>query len=464
MEGKMADEHPLISEFRAFAPTSAALARRARKVFPGGDTRASAHYAPFPLVMDHASGCRLTDVDGNELLDFMNNFTSLIHGHAHPAVVDAIQAQAPRGSAYAAPNLAQIELAELIAHRVPSVELMRFTSSGTEGTLMAIRCARAATGRQKIMKMEGGYHGSYELAEVSLVPFPDGRGGVDAPSSQPVDASFPASVLADTVICPYNEPDHARRLIDRHADELAAVIVEPVLGSMGMIPANTAFLRTLREATAAHGIVLVFDEVITLRLDAGGAQQIHGIRPDLTCMGKIIGGGLPIGAVGGSRDLMEQFNPDREQPVMHASTFSGNALTMAAGLAAMRAYDGAEAARLNRLGERLRTGFNEAFLQAGIRGQAVGSGSLTNLHFTDAPLNDARDSLAGMTDAGHIPRLLHLGMLRRGIMSASRLMNCVSTAMTDTEVDTAIGALNETLRELRPHLESERPALLTAAG
>jgi glutamate-1-semialdehyde 2,1-aminomutase len=458
------DDHPLIERYRDFSPGSAALAPRLARVFPGGDTRSSAHYAPYPLVIQEASGCRLRDVDGNELLDFMNNFTSLIHGHAHPDVVAAVQSQAPRGSAYAAPNLTQIELAELIAERVPSIEQLRFTSSGTEGTLMAIRCARAATGRPKLMKREGGYHGSYELAEVSLAPIPERRGPLKAPASQPVDASFPDSVLADTVICPYNQPDHARRLIEEHARELAAVIVEPVLGSMGMVPARREFLEALREATNEHGIVLIFDEVITFRLGSGGAQSAVGITPDLTCMGKIIGGGLPIGAVGGRRELMQLFSPDREVPVMHASTFSGNALTMAAGLAAMRAYTEEEVSRLNALGERLRRGFDEAFVQMGVRGQAVGTGSLSNVTFSDSPVRDARDFFDALRSARHIPQLLHLGMLRRGVMSASRLMYCVSTAMTEADVDVAIGAFNESLRELRPHIERERPELLATTA
>lgn len=457
-------EHPLVSAYRAFSPTSAELAARARAVFPGGDTRSSAHYGPYPLVMAEARGCRLTDVDGNVLLDFMNNFTSLVHGHAQQDVVHAVQAQAPKGSAYAAPNLDQIELAELISGRIGSIETLRFTSSGTEGTLMALRCARAATGRQKIMKMEGGYHGSYEQAEVSLVPIPGSRGDLAAPESTAVDGSFPDSVLGDTIVCPYNEPAHARALIEAHADELAAVIVEPVLGSMGMVPATAPFLDALRTATAAHDILLIFDEVITLRLAAGGAQATVGITPDLTCMGKIIGGGLPIGAVGGRRDLMALFSPDQRQPVMHASTFSGNALTMAAGLAAMRAYTAAEAERINALGDRLCEGFNHAFLQTGIRGHASGTGSLSNVHFTEAPLANARHNIDAVMAAGPIPSLLHLGMLRRGVMSASRLMYCTSTAMDDGVVDQAVDAFTETLKELRPVIEAERPGLLSSAA
>ena len=453
-------EHELIGRYRDFSPGSAAVSTRAREVFPGGDTRMSAHYAPYPLAMTSAAGCTMTDVDGHQITDFMNNFTSLIHGHAHPDVVAAIQHQAPLGSAYAAPNEDQVVLAELIAERVPSIEQMRFTSSGTEATLMAIRCARAATGRQKIMKMEGGYHGSYELAEVSLVPMPDKRGSLDAPASTAIDGSFPDSVLADTVICPYNQPERARRLIDEHAAELAAVIVEPVLGSMGMLPADVEFLQALRDATERHGIVLIFDEVITLRLSGGGAQRHYGVTPDLTAMGKIIGGGLPVGGVGGKRELMQLFSPDHENPVMHASTFSGNALTMAAGLAAMRAFDDDEADRVNALGDRLRSGFNHVFEQTGIRARAFGMGSLSNLHFTDRQPADAREALDGMIAGGHIAQLLHLTMLRHGVMSATRLMYCTSTAMSDADVDRAVTALNESVTEIRPFIEAERPALI----
>ena len=452
--------HPIIEQYIAFSPGSEALAKRAAEVFPGGDTRSSAHYGPYPLAMAQANGCVLTDVDGHEIIDFMNNFTSLIHGHAHPDVVNAVQAQVAEGSAYAAPNENQIALAEMIVDRVPSIEQLRFTSSGTEGTTMALRCARAASGRHKIMKMEGGYHGSYEQAEVSLVPVPGRRGDLDAPVSTAVDDSFSDSVLEDTMICPYNEPELAESLINRHADELAAVIVEPVMGSMGMVPATSQFLQCLRDVTERHGIILIFDEVITLRLEPGGAQQSHGVIPDLTCMGKIIGGGLPVGGIGGRRDLMQLFSPEAERPVMHASTFSGNALTMAAGYAAMSAFDANENQRINELGDLLREGFNQAFQQSGIKGQAIGSGSLTNILFTDGEVTNARYFIDAMIEAGNVSQLLHLLMLQRGISSASRLMYCTSTAMTETEVGKAVTAMNESLAELRPHIERDRPHLL----
>ncbi|MEZ5595041.1 MAG: aspartate aminotransferase family protein [Pseudomonadales bacterium] len=450
----------IFEQYMRWSPRSAALIAEAREVFPGGDTRMSAHFAPYPLFIERAAGCRQFDADGHEILDFMNNFTSLIHGHANPATVAAVREQIAIGSAYAAPTRSQIALARLIRDRVPGVEQLRFTSSGTEATLMAIRCARASTGRQKIMKMEGGYHGSFELAEVSLVPRPNEAGSLEAPRAVPIDASIPDSVLGDTVVCPYNQPALASALIDHHAKTLAAVIVEPMLGSLGMIPATRDFLLALREATQRHGILLIFDEVITLRLHMGGAQAHFGITPDLTAMGKIIGGGLPIGAIGGRTDLMRRFHPDEAQPVMHASTFSGNPLSMAAGYAAMTQLDASVIERLNGLGDRLRAGFNTAFARNGIRGQATGLGSLVNLHLTDAPLHDARDVLAGLTRSRHLNQLVHLGMLQRGVASAGRLMYCTSTPMWDTEVDTAIDALDDTLRELRPGIGRELPGLL----
>jgi glutamate-1-semialdehyde 2,1-aminomutase len=453
-------EHPIDASYRAWSPASSELSKRACEVFPGGDTRASAHYDPYPLIMERGEGCHLYDIEGHRILDFMNNFTSLIHGHGNASVAAAVSKQSEIGTAYAAPSQNQIELAELIADRVASIDQLRFCSSGTEGTLMAIRCARAFTGKQKIMKMEGGYHGSYELGEVSLVPLPEYRGELDRPNSLPVDGSFPDSVLQDTIICPYNEPEFAKRLIQENADALAAVIVEPILGSMGMVPANKQFLDALREATEKHGVVLIFDEVISLRLSGGGAQEIYGIQPDLTCMGKIIGGGLPVGGVGGKRALMQMFNPANPEKVFHASTFSGNALTMSAGLAAMTLFTASEADRLNQLGDMLRDGFGQALQQSGIRGQATGLGSLVNLHLTDEPLRDSRDSMEGMLGAGHIGRLLHLCMLKRGVMSASRLMYSISTPMTEIEISTAITALSESLVELRPYIEVERPDLL----
>jgi glutamate-1-semialdehyde 2,1-aminomutase len=438
--------------YARWAPNSARLAREARRCFPGGDTRMSAHYAPYPLFIEGAQGARLRDADGHQLLDFMNNFTSLILGHADPKVVQAVSEQVARGSAYAAPTRSQLELAGILRERVPSLEQLRFTASGSEATLMTLRCARAATGRGKILKMEGGYHGSYELAEASLVPLPGLAGPEQEPRLVPVDTSHAPSLQHDVVICPYNDPEAAHALVAEHADDLAAVIVEPLLGSLGMIPATREFLRALREATAAHGVLLVFDEVISLRLAEGGAQALHGVTPDLTALGKIIGGGLPVGAFGGRKDLMRVFHPEEARPVMHSSTFCANPLSMAAGAAAMSQVDAALIERIGALGERLRRGFDRAFERNGVRGRATGAGSLANLHFRDAPIDDARDSLAGIIAAGPVSGLLHLMLLERGVFGASRLMYCASAAMTGDDVDHAVDALDDALRALVPDL------------
>jgi glutamate-1-semialdehyde 2,1-aminomutase len=452
-------ERAALAAYADFAKRSGELFEAARRAFPGGDTRASAHFAPHPLFVERAAGARLYDADGHEYVDFMNNFTSLIHGHGHPAVVAAVSEQLARGTAYAAPTRSQVALAEELRARVPSLELLRFASSGSEATLMCLRAARAATGRQKIMKMEGGYHGSYEQAEVSLVPLPDRAGPRERPRSLPVDASIPDAALRDTIACPYNEPELASRLVAEHARELACVIVEPVLASMGMVPATVEFLRALRDATARHGVILVFDEVVTFRVAAGGAQEVFGVTPDLTAMGKIIGGGLPIGAFGGRRDLLALFDPARRGPVFHASTFSGNPLSMAAGLAAMRHYRAGDAERLNRLGDRLRAGLDAAFRRAGVAGCAAGAGSLAQVHFAGRPPRDGREALAAMAGAGRIARFLHLALLRRGVFAASRLVLCCSTPMTEADVDRAAGACEDALRELRPLIAERRPEL-----
>jgi glutamate-1-semialdehyde 2,1-aminomutase len=446
--------------YRDWSPVSASLNEAAKKVMPGGDTRASAWFAPYPLAMTHGEGCQIFDEDDHTLIDFMNNFTSLIHGHAFAPVVRAVTNQIARGSAFAALTRSQTDLAELLVARVPSIETMRFCSSGTEATLMALRCARAVTGRDKIMKMEGGYHGSYELAEVSLVPLPHLAGQADRPVALPVDASIPQSALDDAVITPLNAAETATRLIEANASDLAAVIVEPMLGSMGMVPATREYLQVLRDVTTKHGILLIFDEVITLRASEGGMQKILGVTPDLTAMGKIIGGGLPAGGIGGRAELMDVFNPERDDAVMHASTFSGNPLTMAAGLAAMSAFDEAQATRINGLGERLRKGITRVFKDAGIKGHGSGTASLVNVLFTDEAVDNARASLGSMIEAGHITNAFHLGLLRRGIMTASRLMMAVSTPMSEVEIDAAIAAVADTLSELKPVIAAERPSLL----
>ena len=455
-------ESSIRSAYERHAKRSRELLERGARVLPGGDTRASAHYWPFPLCMTHGEGARLWDVDGHEYVDFMNNFTSLVHGHAHPEVVAAIAEQAEKGTAYAAPSTEQIELAELLCERVPSLELVRFASSGSEATEMAVRGARAFTGRPAVLKFEGGYHGSHELGEISVAPLGEGAGPPERPLPLAPDRSIPPSSLVDVRVAPFNDAERSTERIREHAGELAAVIVEPILGGGGMIPPEPGFLEALREVTRECGVLLIFDEVITLRVGPGGMQEAMGVVPDLTGMGKIIGGGLPIGAFGGRRDVMEQFDPATRGGVFHASTFSGNALSMAAGLAALSALEPSDYARLNALGERLRARFDARMTERGLCGRTTGFASLSQLHLGAGSPRNGRQSVAAARSAGRVQRLLHLCLLERGIFAAPRGMFCTSTPMAEADVDRAADALGDALDELLPLIRAEFPALLAA--
>ncbi len=446
--------------YMEWTPRTKELMEPAKQYMPGGDTRTTAHYLPYPIFMNRAEGCHLYDVDGHEYVDFMNNFTTLILGHAHPRVVEAVSEQIRIGSAYAAPTESQTRLAQMICERLPSVEQLRFCSCGSEATMMAIRAARAFTGKQKVMKMEGGYNGNHDIGEISLVPIPPEAGPLEEPVTFPPDRGIALSAVSDVITTPFNEPEITEKLVKKHKDELAAIILEPTLGGLGMIPPKPGYLKELRRITEENDVLLIFDEVITMRLSPGGAQAMFGVKPDITSMGKIIGGGLPIGAFGGRKEIMQLFNPEMPNFMWHASTFSGNPLTMAAGIAALEELTPDVYDRLNAMGDSLRKGFNMAFEEIGVRGQAIGIGSLVNLHLTDASLSNARDSVKGFFEAGPVPMHLLLCMLRRGIFPASRHMYCISTPMTDKEIEQAVGALTESLQELKPIIEEDYPHLL----
>jgi glutamate-1-semialdehyde 2,1-aminomutase len=446
--------------YTTWSKTSHELMGSARQYMPGGDTRTSAHYLPYPVFMNRGEGCRLFDVDGHEFLDFMNNFTTLILGHAHPSMVEAVTEQVKLGTVYAAPTESQFQLARTICERVPSVEQLRFCSCGSEATMMAIHAARAFSGKQKVMKIEGGYNGNHPVGEMSLVPIPAKAGPLEEPNTLQPDKGVALSAVADVVVTPFNEPEITETLLKKHKDEVCALILEPMIGALGMIPPKPGYLEEIRRITAANDVLLIFDEVITLRLSQGGMQGMFGVKPDLTAMGKIIGGGLPIGAFGGRKEILQLFNPEEPDFMWHASTFSGNPLSMAAGIAALQELKPEVYERLNAMGDALRAGFNRAFETTGIRGQATGLGSLVNLHLTDRPVHNARDSVAGAAEGGPVLMHLHLCMLQRGVNQASRQMYSISAPMTEKEINQATDALTESLHELKPILERDQRHLL----
>lgn len=428
----------------------------ARDYLPGGDTRSSCYYRPYPVCMVRGEECHLYDRDGNEYLDFLSNHTCIIHGHAHPRIIEAAREQMERGTIFGAPSEIQHAYARHLCERVPSMDTVRFCNSGTEATLFALRAARAFTGRDAILKMNGGYQGTHDVAEVNLHPDVDFD---DLPTSN-VTPGVPASTMNDVVIAPFNDLEATEILLKQHKDRLAAIIVEPILGAAGMISPRPDYLKGLRELTNQYDILLIFDEVISFRIHRGGMQALEGVTPDLTALGKMIGGGFPIGAFGGRNDIMHVFHPDHPNAVLHGGSFNGNNVSMGAGLIALDLYDQPAVDRINGLGNRLRQGFEDAYKAAGIKMSISGQGSLLGVHWCpDAPQN-ARQAVLGKSGAGELPRLLHLEMVNQGIHSAPGGLYIVSVPMAEPEIDKAVEAFASALNLLKPCVNEDFPHLL----
>ncbi|MGH7388867.1 MAG: glutamate-1-semialdehyde 2,1-aminomutase [Candidatus Rokuibacteriota bacterium] len=419
---------------------STALFRRAERVIPGGvnsPVRAFRGVGGEPFFVARAHGARLTDVDGRSYVDFVGSWGPLILGHAPPAVVEAVAEAAGRGTSYGAPTAQEVEMAEAVAAACPSMELVRLVSSGTEATMSAIRVARGATGRDVIVKFDGCYHGH---ADSLLVKAGSGGATLGIPDSRGV----PEGLARLTATLAFNDLEAVRDLFRRRGDDVAAVIVEPVAGNMGVVPPAPGFLEGLREVTARHGSVLIFDEVITgFRVAYGGAQARYGVRPDLTCLGKIIGGGLPVGAYGGRRDLMAHVAP--LGGVYQAGTLSGNPLAVAAGLAALRALrEGDPYARLEGLGARVEAGLRAAADKAGVPLTVNRVGSMLTGFFAEGPVTDY--ATARRADTARYGRYFH-AMLDRGVFLAPSQFEAafVSLAHTEADIDHAARAATEAL-------------------
>jgi len=419
---------------------------------PGGTTRTTTYFDPYPLYIERGEGCRVWDADGTERIDMLGNYTAMILGHAHPKVVEAIARQAARGTGFAAANPIEVELATLLCDRVPSLDAVRFCNSGTEATMFAMRLARAFTGRPKIARMEGGYHGTHDYAEVSTHPELDSAGPPDAPSPQKDSIGTPDWALDQVVVLPFNNPDAAEAAIRREGGLLAAVILEPIIGAGGVIAATPEFLQRLRDVTRELGILLIFDEVISFRVAPGGAQQMYGVTPDLTTLGKIIGGGLPVAAFGGRADVMELLDPRREPSLAQGGTYNGNPLGMAAGLATMRELTPDVYDDLNRNGARVAEQLSEVFASHDVAVQVNGAGSMFALHFTATPVTDYR-TMAGANKKR--TRELFLGLVNHGVLMAPRAMGALSTPMEEDDIQEFIDAVDVVAAEQRPRWEAE---------
>jgi glutamate-1-semialdehyde 2,1-aminomutase len=446
-------------EYRRTTPGSRALHEKALAAMPGGTTRTTTYFDPYPLYIERGQGSRIWDVDGTERIDMLGNYTAMILGHAHPKVVEAIRRQAERGTGFAAANPLEVELATLLCERVPSLDAVRFCNSGTEATMFAMRLARAFTGRPKIARIEGGYHGTHDLAEVSTHPVVAEAGPADAPVARPDSIGTPRWAVEETVVLPYNNPDAAVAILRRHASEVAAVILEPIIGAGGVIAATPEFLGRLRSITLELGMLLIFDEVISLRVAPGGAQQMYGVTPDLTTMGKIIGGGLPVAAFGGRADVMELLDPRREGSIAQGGTYNGNPLGMAAGLAAMTALTSGVYEELNRKGARVAEMLVEVFASHEVPVQVNSAGSLFALHFTDQPVVDYRGVASSDKQRA---RNFFLAMVNHGVLLAPRGMGALSTVMGEDELQQFVDAVDASVAELKPRWEAGEPTATTA--
>ena len=401
-------------------PKSVAQHREACAAMPGGNTRSAIHVDPFPLTMARGEGARLWDIDGHEYIDFLSEFTAGIYGHSHPAIRKAIEAALDGGLNFGAHNEIEARFAAAICARFPSIELVRFTNSGTEANLMAVSAARAITGRPKILVFTGGYHGG--------VFYFRGHGS-------PLNAPF------EYLLGRYNDLAAVEALVHAYRAELAAILVEPMQGTTGCIPAERAFLAGLRALSNDTGALLIFDEVMTSRLAPGGLQEAHDILPDLTTLGKYVGGGMSFGAFGGRADLMERFDPRRPDAFQHAGTFNNNVLTMNAGLVGLtEIYTPERAFALNTFGDRLRERLNGIARWRGLAMQFTGLGSMLAVHMTDGPIRSQEDAERGNAA---LRDLFYFVLLARGIWFAKRGMFALSIALEEPDGDKLIEAVEE---------------------
>ncbi|MEO5939484.1 MAG: aspartate aminotransferase family protein [Candidatus Limnocylindrales bacterium] len=410
-------------DYLARTPRSRALFDRATGSLPGGSTRTTVYSAPYPPYVASGAGLEITDVDGNRYRDFLGNYTSLILGHAHPAVVSAVEAQVRRGSAFAAPTETEVELAEELRRRVPSIDHLRFTSSGTEATMFAIRAARAFTGRPLIAKFDHSYHGTHDLVMAGTPGVPDEIAGL-------------------IVELPWGDRAGIEAALRGREGDLAAIIVEPVQGAGGVRAPEPGFLEFLRELSDRLGALLIFDEIISFRIAPGGAQEVFGVRPDLTTLGKIIAGGYPLAAFGGRADVMAIFDARSERAVSHGGTFNGNPVAAAAGLATLGELTPDAYERLSGLGARLAERLSTRIAVDGLAARVVAVGSLFQVFRGEAG--------AAFAPGARQPSELYLRLLLAGFLIAPRGMGAIPTVATERDIDDLGDAIGNALAALEP--------------
>ena len=413
---------------------SRSLYERALQVMPGGNSRHTLVMDPYPIYAASGQGCIVTDVEGQDRIDFVNNYTSLILGHSHPEVTEAVSRVIRQGTAFSLPTETDIHLAELLIERIPCIDQIRFANSGSEGVLLAVRAARAATGRGKIAKFEGCYHGIYDYAQASDSSRPRNWGDAERPATT-LEPSMAKSLEAEVVTLPLNDIEVCSDLIDEHRDDLAAVLIDPLPAALGLIPPHPEFVTALRAKARECGALLIADEVLSFRIDYRGACHRLGVEPDLVALGKIIGGGFPVGAVAGTAEVMSVFDHRDGELVHHGGTYNGNPVTMVAGYETMRRLTPDVFDEFDRLGDRVRDGLQQVLRRHGIEAVPTGRGSLFAVVPGTEPPKNFR---AVFTARSAAPQLQSIAreMFNRGILMGARgLFGSLSTPMGDAEID-----------------------------
>ncbi|KYH42445.1 MAG: Glutamate-1-semialdehyde 2,1-aminomutase [Candidatus Bathyarchaeota archaeon B63] len=423
-------------------PNSKVLFERAKRLMPGGVNSPVRAFKPYPFFTAYARGSKLYDVDGNVYIDYCLAYGPLLLGHAHPRIIEAVREQLERGTMYGTPTEAEVKLAELIINIVPCIEMIRLVNTGTEATMHAIRAARGYTGRDKIVKFEGCYHGAHDYV---LVKAGSGAATFGAPTSLGV----PEDAAKNTIVLPFNDLESFEGAVEENRDEIAAVIIEPVIGNAGVILPEDGYLQEIRKITADEGIVLIFDEVITgFRLALGGAQEYYGVIPDMATLGKIMGGGFPIAAYGGKREIMELISPLGK--IYQASTFSGNPISVTAGLATLGILLEKRDAlyeSLERAGDRIRRGLLEIVEDAGIPAQVNGIASMFQIFFTERPVLNYGDAKG--SDKARFMRYQRRLMENGVFIPPSQFETCfISTAHTDEDITRTLEAMDSAIRAL----------------
>ncbi|MCD7781827.1 MAG: glutamate-1-semialdehyde 2,1-aminomutase [Methanosphaera sp.] len=414
------------------------LYRQAVEVLPGGVNSPVRAYKPYPFFVSKAKGSKIYDVDGNEYIDYCLGYGPLVFGHANDTIIESSIEQLKLGTDYGVPSQKEIELAREVIDRCPCAQMVRFTNSGTEATMSAIRLARGITGRDKIIKFEGTYHGAHDAVLVK-----SGSGAAGKPDSPGV----PNDATKNTILIPYNDEDVLKDTIDEYKDEIACVIFEPIMGNIGCVPPKEGYLEYLREITQENNIILIMDEVITgFRIARGGAQEYYGITPDLVTFGKIVGGGFPIGAIAGKKELMEQFTPSGD--IYQAGTFSGNPMSINGGLVAFKVLDDKFYKDLHSKGEYLRSNIRDILGKLDIPYQVNGVESMTQVYFSDKPVYDYAS--AQLSDTKGFLDYFH-GLLKEGVFIAPSQYECcfISGAHTTEDLDKTLNAIEVVLKSLQ---------------